>query len=246
MDYEHAVASAPPGWRRFSPGSLDRLPPGIRKLELARVPPGELRELAAGDPGATERVTKALFWTFVYHLEPALWDRLASAEPIHPGVLAAIEVPHGRVVDVGAGSGRLTAHLARAAREVVAVDLSRGLLRLLHASVPGAHTIVSGADTIPLRDGCADLTAACASFGPDHDALRELARITRTGGEMVLISPEAPAWFEARGWRRLAFEPMPAPPHESWIDEIFGPPDPPHELVTLRVSRCAGSASDQI
>ncbi|MGH7911061.1 MAG: class I SAM-dependent methyltransferase [Candidatus Dormibacteraceae bacterium] len=237
MEYERAVATAPPGWRRYSLKSLDLLAPDVRERELARIPPVERRALAAGEVEASERVTKAMFWTFVYHLEPDLWSRLASVEPVHPGVLAAIQVPRGTVVEVGAGSGRLTGHLVNAAREVVAVDLSRGLLRLLHRRLPGVRTIICAAEMLALEDGCADLTTACATVGPDPRVLEELKRITRTGGEVVLVSPEEPAWFEARGWRRMVFDPIPAPRHEPWIDEIFGPPDPPHEMVSLRVRR---------
>jgi len=66
--------------------------------------------------------------------------------------------------------------------------------------------------------------------------LRELRRVTEIGGIIALISPESPEWFEARGWRRLSAARAPAPAHEHWIDDFFGPPDPPHELVMTRVT----------
>jgi hypothetical protein len=73
--------------------------------------------------------------------------------------------------------------------------------------------------------------------GPDASVLNELERVTEVGGEIVLISPEQPEWFEGHGWRRRSFDPLPAPPHDDWIDSFFGRPDPPHELVSRRVTR---------
>jgi len=54
------------------------------------IPPDELELVRDRDPEAEERARRALFWTFVYHLEPKKWERLASVEPIHPEALAAI------------------------------------------------------------------------------------------------------------------------------------------------------------
>jgi hypothetical protein len=60
--------------------------------------------------------------------------------------------------------------------------------------------------------------------------------VTAIGGLIALISPERPEWFEAHGWSRLTAARMAPPDREPWIDEFFGPPDPPHELLTKRVS----------
>jgi len=95
--------------------------------------------------------------------------------------------------------------------------------------------IAAWADAIPLDDGCSELTAACGAFGPDEAILAELRRITGRGGVVALISPEQPDWFERQGWRRIAVSPRQAPEHAAWLDEFFGPLDPPHELVMLTI-----------
>lgn len=237
MDYEQAAAAAPPGWTHFQFADLDRLPPAVRQRELGRVPPAERRLLEVGDPNAKDRALRASFWTLVYHLEPNLWDELARVEPIHPALLAALPESTHHGLDVGAGSGRLTAHLLERCRQVVAVEPSTGLRGLLRQRVPAAYIVGGWAEALPLRDGCSQLTSACGSFGPDPAVLRELRRVTAIGGLIALISPESPEWFEASGWRRLTVAPAPAPDHERWIDDFFGPPDPPHELVMMRVTR---------
>src|SRR2546422_2924351 len=73
MDYERAVATAPPGWTHFQAADLDRLPPAVRKREWARVPAvgRELLEAGGGAAGGPGR--PALFWTVRCPLGPHLW-----------------------------------------------------------------------------------------------------------------------------------------------------------------------------
>jgi len=225
MDFEQAVEKAPPGWRHFSVDDIARLPHFVRAHELARIPPGE----------DGERVVRALFWTLVYHLEPERWDELARSEPIHPTLIDAL--PRGvRVgLDVGAGSGRLTQHLVTRCDHVVAVEPSDGLRSILSRRLPQVDAVSAWAEALPIADCSVELTAACGAFGPDMAILAELRRVTAPGGEIAMVSPEEPEWFEAQGWRRITLPAMPAPEHPAWIDDFFGPPDPPRELLMLRV-----------
>jgi SAM-dependent methyltransferase len=224
MEFEEAVATAPPGWTHFTIEDVSRLPATVRAHELGRVPAGE----------TDDRILRGLFWTLVYHLEPERWDELARHEPIHLGLIGLLPRDVRQAVDVGAGSGRLTAHLARRSRRTVAVEPSRGLRRLLHGRLPDVRLIAGWADRLPLRSGFSELTAACGAVGPDPEILAELRRVTATGGTIALISPEHPEWFEAHGWERTTLPPPPAPAHPAWLEEFFGPLDPPHEMVTMR------------
>jgi len=63
--------------------------------------------------------------------------------------------------------------------------------------------------------------------------LLELERVTARDGVLMLISPENPDWFQARGWERLSFDPSDVilNPHDPELEKIVGPLDPPHELV---------------
>lgn len=225
MDFEQAVETAPPGWRHFRTQDIARLPRAVRDHEMARVPVGV----------ASERMVRGLFWTLVYHLEPEKWDELARHEPIHPELLEALPDSAAVGVDVGAGSGRLTQHLVSRCEQVIAVEPSAGLRGILSRRLPDVRTIAGWVESLPLEDRCAQLTAACGAFGPEPDVLTELRRITAPGGVIALISPESPEWFEAAGWKRISAPPLPAPDHPRWIDEFFGPLDPPHELVMTRV-----------
>lgn len=224
MDYAEAVEKAPPGWRHFTLEDIGRLPDDVRERELARIP--------AGEP--TERVLRALFWSFVYHLEPERWDELARHEPISPTLIEALPRGVATGLDVGAGSGRLTRHLLERCRDVVAVEPSAGLRDILSQRMPHVRTLRGWAESLPLDDGWSQLTAACGTLGPDPSILAELERVTARGATIALISPEQPEWFEANGWRRIVAPPIAVPPHPRWIDEFFGPPDPPREMVYRR------------
>lgn len=235
MEYTTAVELAPPGWRHFTVADAARLPAAVLRHEMARAPEGELALAERGDPAACERVRRALFWTFVYHLEPERWDALAGAEPVDPRLLAALPARAATTLDVGAGSGRLTRHLAARSDRILAVEPALGLARILARRLLSARVVSAWAEALPLPDGCVDLTAACGAFGPDPAILGELRRVTRPGGCIALVSPEEPEWFGDHGWSRVTVDPTPAPPHEAWIDEFFGPPHPPSELVLLAV-----------
>lgn len=235
MDYATAAEKAPPGWRHFAIDDIDRLPQAVRRHEMAHVPAHERALLDARDPDAVDRLRRAFFWTLVYHLEPQRWDELARVEPVSAGVLDPLPAGATVGVDVGAGSGRLTRHLLERCAQVVAVEPAAGLRSLLKARYPAARLVAGWAESLPLADGCADLTAACGAIGPDPEVLDELRRVTAPGGLMALISPERPEWFEANGWRRISITPPAALPRPGWIDEFFGPPDPPHELVMKAV-----------
>jgi len=198
---------------------------------MSKVPPEDVRMLEAGDPSAEERLLRAMFWTLTYHLEPERWDELAQVEPIATAIIEALPAV-ARALDVGAGSGRLTHHLEQRAEHVVAVEPSVGLIQLLRRRLPRVHAIAGWAESLPVRDGWSQLTAACGALGPDAVVLRELARVTCEGGVIALINPEEPEWFEARGWQVNEVAPATVRPHDRWLDEFFGPPDPPRFLVT--------------
>jgi SAM-dependent methyltransferase len=225
LDFEEAVEQAPPGWRHFSVDDIARLPEAVSAHEMARVPTGE----------PEDRVLRALFWTLVYHLEPEKWDELARFEPIHPSLIDALPSGVDICLDLGAGSGRLTEHLVGRARTVIAVEPSAGLRSLLLRRLPAVNAVAGWAEALPFDDGCSQLTAACGAFGPDPPVLAEMRRVTAPGGHIALISPERPDWFEAQGWRRMTTPPLRVANHPRWIDDFFGPPDPPHELVMTRV-----------
>ncbi|CAN5811622.1 demethylmenaquinone methyltransferase [soil metagenome] len=111
-------------------------------------------------------------------------------------VVAATAARHGEtVLDLAAGTGTSSEPFAAAGAFVVPCDFSLGMLRAGKAALPDLPFTAGDATSLPFADQVFD--AATISFGlrnvvePDR-ALRELARVTRTGGRLVVCEFSRP------------------------------------------------------
>jgi Methyltransferase domain len=212
------------------------LPParGERLLRLSqRSASPEARAAAAS------RLVRGCFWFLAYELAPDLWDRLAAAEPVAPELLADLPADGARVLDVGAGSGRLTGPLAPRAASLVAIEPSPPLRLLLARRFPCVEVAAGVGHRLPLRSGWADLVVSCATFGPHaplggEAVLGELERCVRAGGTLGMVGPEEPGWWEQRGFRLVSY-PAPAARLDPDLEAFFGPAHPPHLLLLKRM-----------
>ncbi len=93
------------------------------------------------------------------------------------------------VVDIGAGTGKLTRALADAGARVIAVEPLEEMRSMLERVVPEAQALAGTAEGIPLPDASVDgATAAQAFHWFDHErALVEIHRVLRPGGALALI-----------------------------------------------------------
>ena len=92
-----------------------------------------------------------------------------------------------RVLDVGSGPGALTAELVArlGRRRVVAVDPSAAFVAALRERLPDVEAAQASAEALPFGDDAFDAALAqlVVHFMADPVAgLREMARVTRTGG----------------------------------------------------------------
>ena len=106
--------------------------------------------------------------------------------------------PGERVLDLAAGTATSSAALARTGADVVGCDFSLGMLRVgRRAGHEGVELVAGDALRLPFADGAFD--AVTISFGlrntADADAaLRELLRVTRPGGRLVVCEFSHPTW----------------------------------------------------
>ena len=93
------------------------------------------------------------------------------------------------VVDLGAGTGKLTRSLAALGHHVVAVEPLGEMLDRLRAAVPGVTAVAGSAESMPLPDGAADVVACAQAFHwfDQEPALAEIARVLRPGGRIALV-----------------------------------------------------------
>jgi SAM-dependent methyltransferase len=97
--------------------------------------------------------------------------------------------PGARVLDVGAGTGKLTRVLVGLGFEVVAVEPGAPMLDQLRVAVPEAEAHEGSAESIPLPGVAVDAAFAGQAFHWfDRDqALLELHRVIRAGGGLALL-----------------------------------------------------------
>ena len=204
----------------------------------------------APDPDCDPQADETLAWELLYRLEPELYERMASAERLHPGVVGWLPRGADRIVEVGAGSGRLTLELIDRGREVVAIEPAAGLREILERKLAKANhgyraRVTHGFfDDLPVGSGCADLVVACSVLTPaaghGGDAgLAEMERVCRPGGCVVIVWPNNISWLNARNYQYQSFAgPMSVDfaSHREAVEmaEIFYP----HAVTEVR---CRGS-----
>jgi demethylmenaquinone methyltransferase/2-methoxy-6-polyprenyl-1,4-benzoquinol methylase len=97
--------------------------------------------------------------------------------------------PGERVLDVGAGTGVSTEELGRSGAFAVGADLSLGMLRAGRRSRASVPLVAGDALRLPFPDATFDavtISFALRNVVDTGAALRELARITRPGGRLVV------------------------------------------------------------
>ena len=150
----------------------------------------------------------------------AMFDRIASVYDLMNSVMTAglhhrwrsraadlAKVgPGDRALDVACGTGDLAIELARRVEpggEVIGSDFSENMLELARAKAPGLRFEQANALDLPYDDDSFD--AATVGFGARNfsdlpQGLREMTRVVRPGGRVVILeitTPERPplSWF---------------------------------------------------
>jgi SAM-dependent methyltransferase len=145
-------------------------------------------------------------------------------------LVEAAEVKPGmRVLDVGAGTGNATLPAAATGADVVASDLSPGLLARGQAATERAglsvEWVLADAAALPFADGEFDVVLSCigAMFAPDQEATAgELLRVCRPGGTIAMAN------WTPDGWATRLFGVLAPhlPPHDPGpAPSAWGEPD---------------------
>src|ERR1700751_1844703 len=103
----------------------------------------------------------------------------------------------GRMINVGCGEGDIDRDFRHSSGGLVACDLNEGDVahaRALNADISGIEYLVSDAQRLPFDDASFDVVCCLEVIEHVTDpraCLRELARIVRGGGHVVLTCPSA-------------------------------------------------------
>lgn len=157
-------------------------------------------------------------------IDPARsFDRAAedyeAARPTYPEeLLDRLPLAAGAtVLDLGAGTGKLTRVLVRRYRRVFAVEPLDGMRAILERVAPGAASLAGAAEAIPLPDASVDGVFAATAFHwfANDEAIAEIARVLRRGGVFAVV------------WNDVV-EPSPLPPaYLARVEAIFAEAPPP-------------------
>jgi SAM-dependent methyltransferase len=146
-------------------------------------------------------------------IDPARsFDRAAeeyeAARPSYPiALLDALPVQaDATVLDLGAGTGKLTRVLTQRYAHVIAVEPLDNMRAILERVVPQAETHGGSADKIPLPDASVDavFTGQAFHWFATDAAVSEIARVLKPGGVFADVfndsdhSPEFPPAYKAR------------------------------------------------
>ncbi|WP_216213847.1 class I SAM-dependent methyltransferase [Amycolatopsis aidingensis] len=103
--------------------------------------------------------------------------------------LAEIAHPPREILDLAAGTGKLTATLLHTGAEVTAVEPDAEMLAQLRVALPAVPALAGRAEDIPLPDACVDAVfAGQALHWFDLEvALTEIGRVLRPGGVLVAL-----------------------------------------------------------
>ena len=138
-------------------------------------------------------------------------DEYERGRPGYPAAaldLITAELGLGRdsvVIDLAAGTGKLTRDLVLRFRRVIAVEPLEPMLNELRLRAPASEPLAGTAEAIPLPDASADAVFSAQAFHwfDGERALAEIARVLRPHGGLALLWNTTPwearegPWFSA-------------------------------------------------
>jgi SAM-dependent methyltransferase len=151
--------------------------------------------------------------------------------PLYPPAALDWLLPAGatRIVDLGAGTGKLTRQIHQRGLDVTAVEPSDGMRAELSRVLPGVPALTGSAEDLPLDDQSIDavLCAQAWHWVDPARAVPEVARVLAPGGRLGLI------WNlrdERQEWVRRLGEIIHSPElyRQDDIGEPFGPVETRH------------------
>ena len=167
-----------------------------------------------------------------FHARADDYERARPGWP--PDAVAAVlaRFGAGTVIDLAAGTGKLTRVIAERADTVIAIEPVEGMRRVLREQLPHVRTMEGTAETIPLPDGSTDTVFVGEAFHwfDFPRAFAEIARVLKPGGGLAILyhgmPGTGPEWLEELSdvvmEHRLVDSDRPPP--DAWRDALAAAP----------------------
>jgi SAM-dependent methyltransferase len=145
------------------------------------------------DIASTQQLPSTPWLSFLAALyDPSVW--LGEVLGMRRGRASLLAAAHGRVVEIGAGTGLNLAHYPDGLSELVLAEpdpsMRRRLARRAERNGRPARVVDAPAEHLPLPDGSVDIVVStlvlCTVDDPEQ-ALREIARVLRPGGQLLFV-----------------------------------------------------------
>ena len=163
------------------------------------------------------------------HAFAGVADAYDRARPSYPVDAAhwLVDDPEAVVLELGAGTGKLTEQLASVAHRVIATDPLEPMLDRLRQRVPRVAAARASAEAIPLAARSVDTVVAGQAFHWFDQALAlpEIARVLRPGGRLALVwnlRDERVPWVRRLSAALGGPEPISDPTHALLSSHLFG------------------------
>ena len=118
-------------------------------------------------------------------------DAYDRGRPTYPDDAVAwlVGAEQATVLELGAGTGKLTERLVAAGHDVHATEPDEAMLAVLQRKLPDVRTSATGAEAIPVQDQSVDVVVAaqCYHWFDPAVALPEIARVLRPGGVFATV-----------------------------------------------------------
>jgi ubiquinone/menaquinone biosynthesis C-methylase UbiE len=139
-----------------------------------------------------------------------------TALPLYNHVFDALKVSsQTRYLDVGCGSGLALSEAARRGAQVSGLDAAAALTTIAKRRAPKGDVREGELEQLPFADGAFDLVTGFNAFqyaASPVQALREAARVTRKGGQVVIATWSPPELTQASKLIAALKPLMPPPP----------------------------------
>jgi ubiquinone/menaquinone biosynthesis C-methylase UbiE len=126
-----------------------------------------------------------------------LYDRIVRI-PVSPRLCELLKLPtDGTLLDAGGGTGRVSARLRSVVDQLIVCDFSFPMLQQAQAR-NGLYVVRAKAETLPFADDTFDrvlVVDALHHFFDQQAAIRDLMRVLKPGGRLVIEEPDRERWM---------------------------------------------------
>jgi len=114
-----------------------------------------------------------------------------SGQKLYENIVKYLELENKKVLEIGCGTGRISALLSKETNFLAALDPDENAIRKAEANIPGVDFSVGSGEELNFADNFFDVVIFTLSLHHQNSrkALREASRVVKTGGKVLVIEP---------------------------------------------------------